>query len=178
MFLFQNDTFGAPAKEGIVSALEELGMKLVCLQSYSVVDDDVASHNFTRTAEKFLAHSPQAVILYAVGTWVTATIAEMKRLAEVVMHCAVAVHRDWEVLPVGPQFRQMEGASLTRPAVPRPAAVTYSGTDSVLCFALRYPSGSSYSASFPPYSPPSASSCSTSLNLCRAPRPLRMCWRA
>eukprot|EP00667_Euglena_gracilis_P000310 EG_transcript_310 len=71
---YQADSFGIPAKDGIVGALSQLGLAPSRLQSYDKNTDNVTTHDFTADATQWAGTRTQALIIYGIGDWVVNTI--------------------------------------------------------------------------------------------------------
>eukprot|EP00667_Euglena_gracilis_P000490 EG_transcript_490 len=78
--LYQADSFGIPARDGILEALTYLGLAPARQQWYDRDADDVAAHDFAADAAQWAQVGTQAIILYGIGDWVLNTIRFTKTL--------------------------------------------------------------------------------------------------
>eukprot|EP00668_Euglena_longa_P010695 GGOE01012952.1.p1 GENE.GGOE01012952.1~~GGOE01012952.1.p1 ORF type:complete len:1267 (+),score=400.20 GGOE01012952.1:203-3802(+) len=78
--LYQADSFGIPARDGIVEALSYLGLTSTRQQSYNKDTDNVAAHDFVADAKQWAESRTQAIIMYGIGDWVLNTIQATKAL--------------------------------------------------------------------------------------------------
>ena len=77
--LYQADSYGIPARDGIREAMAHLGVGLSREQSYDKIADDVARHDFERDARLWFESGTQAIIFYGIGDWILSTIKYAKR---------------------------------------------------------------------------------------------------
>ena len=65
--IYQNDSFGIPAMNAIVSALSNMQMSLAGLHTYNSAN--LATEDFTARATEVLSKKPQCIIVYAVAAF-------------------------------------------------------------------------------------------------------------
>ena len=74
--IYQNDSFGIPAMNAVVSTLTQLKMSLAGLHTYNSAN--LATEDFTARAAEVLAGKPQCVIMYAVPSFAIPIVKELQ----------------------------------------------------------------------------------------------------